>query len=187
MHFLASNNAIEYKALLHSLRVTTTLGINRHRVLEDTLLIVNQANKEWSFLDDKMMMYCLELHKQENNFDDLKYMHILRGKNEVVDELAKLGSSRAMVPPEVFMQELHEPSITKALAKASKVVKSSQETTAPVESISVSPEVMEIHLDWCTSFMIYLKTGGLPEDKDERERPHRRAGHYTLVNNELFR
>jgi hypothetical protein len=31
----------------------------------------------------------------------------LRGKNEIVDELAKLGSSRAMVPTGVFLQELH--------------------------------------------------------------------------------
>jgi hypothetical protein len=27
MHFLASNNATEYEALLHGLRITTTLGI----------------------------------------------------------------------------------------------------------------------------------------------------------------
>jgi hypothetical protein len=49
-----------------------------------------------------MMMYCQELHKLENNFDGLEYLHILRGKNEVTDELAKLGFSRAMVPPGVL-------------------------------------------------------------------------------------
>jgi hypothetical protein len=53
------------------------------------------------------MMCSQELHKLENNFNDLEYLHILRGKNEVTDELAKLSSSRAMVPPGVFMQELH--------------------------------------------------------------------------------
>jgi hypothetical protein len=74
-----------------------------------------------------------------------------------------------MVPPEVFMQELHEPSITKALAKASKVVESSQETMPPIESTSESPEIMKIHSNWRTPFMIYLRMGGLPEDKYERE------------------
>jgi hypothetical protein len=29
----------------------------------------------------------------ENNFNGLEYLHILQGKNEVEDELAKLGSS----------------------------------------------------------------------------------------------
>ena len=187
MHFSASNNAVEYEALLHGLRIAIALGIRRLRVLGDSLLIINQANKEWSCLDDKMMMYCQELHKLENNFDGLEYLHIIRGRNEVVDELAKLGSSQVAVPPGVFMQELHEPSIAKALAKANKAAKSSQETMPPVESISESPEVMEVHSDWRTPFMIYLKTGGLPDDKSGSERLHRRAGHYTLIDDELFR
>jgi hypothetical protein len=93
----------------------------------------------------------------------------LRGKNEVANELAKLCSSRAMVPIGVFLQELHEPSILKALAKATKMAKSSQETPPPSESITETPEVMEIYSDWCTSFMIYLRIGGLLEDKADHE------------------
>jgi hypothetical protein len=58
MHFLASNNADEYEALLHGLRITMTLGICRLKVLSDSLLIVNQSNKEWSCLDDKLLLYC---------------------------------------------------------------------------------------------------------------------------------
>jgi hypothetical protein len=46
---------------------------------------------------------------------------------------------------------------------------------------------MEIHLDWCTPFMIYLRTGGLPENKVKCKQLHHRAGQYTLVNDELFR
>jgi hypothetical protein len=45
---------------------------------------------------------------------------------------------------------------------------------------------MEIHSDWHTPFMIYLKTGGLLEDKADRERLRHRAGQYTLVHDELF-
>jgi ribonuclease HI len=103
MHFLASNNVAEYEALLHGLRITTALGIYQLKVLEDSMLIVNQANKEWSCLDDKMVLYCQELRKLENNFDGLKYLHILRGKNETADELAKLGSSQVVVPTGVFL------------------------------------------------------------------------------------
>jgi ribonuclease HI len=93
MHFPASNNAVEYEALLHGLRISMALGIHRLKVLRNSLLIVNQANKEWSYLDDKMLQYCQELRKLENNFDGLKYFHILQEKNEVMDELAKLSSS----------------------------------------------------------------------------------------------
>jgi hypothetical protein len=52
------------------------------------------------------------------------------------------------------MQELHELTIAEA----------SQETTSPAKSISESPEVMEVHIDWHTPFIIYLSIGGLPED-----------------------
>jgi hypothetical protein len=101
------------------------LGIRRLKVLRDSLLVVNQATKEWSCLDDKMLLYCQELNKLENNFDGLEYLYILQGKNDVVDELAKLGSSRAMVLTGVFLQELHGSSISKALAKATKAAESS--------------------------------------------------------------
>jgi ribonuclease HI len=58
MHFPVSNNAAEYEALLHGLRIAMTLGIRRLKVLGDSLLVVNQANKEWSRLDDKILLYC---------------------------------------------------------------------------------------------------------------------------------
>jgi ribonuclease HI len=98
MHFPASNNAAEYEALLHGLRIATALGIHRLKVLRDSMLIINQANKEWSCLDDNMLVYYQELRKLENKFSGLEYLHILRGKNEVMDELAKLSSNQARVP-----------------------------------------------------------------------------------------
>jgi hypothetical protein len=104
-----------------------------------------------------------------------------------MNELAKLSSSRAMVLTWVFLQELHEPSISKALAKATKVVESSQETPPPSESITAWPKVMEIYSDWRTPFMIYFRTWGLLEEKIDHEWLRRRARQYTLVNDELFR
>jgi ribonuclease HI len=103
MHFSASNNAAEFEAMLHGLRITTALSIHRLKVLGDSQLVVNQANKEWSCLDNKMLLYCQEFRKLENNFDGLEYLHILRGKHEVADELAKLSSSRATVRIGVFL------------------------------------------------------------------------------------
>jgi hypothetical protein len=71
---------------------------------------------------------------------------ILRGKNEVTDELAKLGSIQDMVPTGVLLQKLHKSTMSKALAKANKAAESSK--------------AMEIYSDWHTPFMIYLRTGG---------------------------
>jgi hypothetical protein len=44
------------------------------------------------------MVYYQKLHKLENNFDGLEYLHILQGHNEVSNELAKLGSVRLWYP-----------------------------------------------------------------------------------------
>jgi hypothetical protein len=52
-----------------------------------------------------------------------------------------------MVPTGVFLQKLHEPTISNALAKANKAAESSQETPPPPDSITESPEVMKIHSD----------------------------------------
>jgi hypothetical protein len=49
------------------------------------------------------MLYCQELRKLEYNFDGLEYLHIRQGKNEIADELAKLGSSQVTIPPGIFL------------------------------------------------------------------------------------
>jgi hypothetical protein len=81
MHFLASSNTAEYEAPLHVLRIATALCICRLKFLKDSLLVVNQANKEWSCLHYKIMLYCQELRKLENNFSGLEYLYIVGGKN----------------------------------------------------------------------------------------------------------
>jgi hypothetical protein len=72
-----------------------------------------------------------------------------------------------MVPVGVFLQELQKPSNSKALTKTSKAAESSQETPPPIESIYESPDVMESDSEWHTPFMIHLRTGGLPEEKNK--------------------
>ena len=43
----ATNNEVEYKALIHGLRVAITLGIKRLLVYDDSAVVVNQVNKDW--------------------------------------------------------------------------------------------------------------------------------------------
>jgi ribonuclease HI len=77
MHFPASNNAVEFEALLHGLGIAMALGIRRLKVLGYSKVVINQVNKELSCLHDNMLLYCQELLKLENNFDSLEYLHIL--------------------------------------------------------------------------------------------------------------
>ena len=100
---------------MHGLRIATALGIKRVKILGDSLLVINQTNKDWSCSDVNMMAYCQEIRKLENNFDGLEYGDILRGRNEEADELAKIGLSRGAIPPGIFLHRLDQPSIQKEI------------------------------------------------------------------------
>jgi hypothetical protein len=52
--FEVSNNEAEYEALLHGLRLTVSLGIKQLLVYGDSLLVVQQVNKEWDINKDTM-------------------------------------------------------------------------------------------------------------------------------------
>ena len=46
IQFPASNNAAEYEACLHGLRIAIELGIKRLMVYGDSMLVINQLNKD---------------------------------------------------------------------------------------------------------------------------------------------
>ena len=59
----------------------------------------------------KMEAYCKLVRRLEDKFDGLELNHVARKYNEAADELAKMASARAPVPPNVFARDLHKPSI----------------------------------------------------------------------------
>ena len=58
-----------------------------------------------------MDTYCAEIRKLEGKFSGLEFIHVLHDYNKAADELANMGSTRAKVPPGVFVQDLIKPSI----------------------------------------------------------------------------
>jgi hypothetical protein len=46
LSFLASNNAVEYEALIHGLNIAISLGIKRLMVYGDSLVVISQINKD---------------------------------------------------------------------------------------------------------------------------------------------
>ena len=59
--FTVSNNEAEYGALLHGLRLAISLGIKRLLVYGDSLLVVQQVNKEWDINKETMDAYVAEI------------------------------------------------------------------------------------------------------------------------------
>ena len=75
-----------------------------------------------------------------------------------------------MVPTGVFVQQLHQPTI-------------SEEAPEPATK-SIKAEVFMINPDWTTPYLNYLLRDELPEDRAEAERITRRNRRYVVVGGE---
>ena len=74
--FKVSNNEAEYEALLHGRHLAVSLGIKRLLVYGNSLLVVQQVNKEWDINKDTMDAYVEEIRKFENKFSGLEIYHV---------------------------------------------------------------------------------------------------------------
>ena len=72
--------------------------------------------KDLNCHDPKMEAYCKLVRRLADKFDGLELNHIARKFNEAADELAKMASARASVPPNIFARDLHKPSVDYVLA-----------------------------------------------------------------------
>jgi ribonuclease HI len=64
-------------------------------VYGDSLLVVQEINKEWDCNKEMMDAYVQEVRKLESKFSSLEVHHVLREHNVGADTLSKLGSTRA--------------------------------------------------------------------------------------------
>ena len=75
--FKATNNATEYEALIHGLRIAASLGIKRLLSYGDSKVVIQQVNKDWDYTQEKMDAYCKEIRKLEAHFYGLEFYHVL--------------------------------------------------------------------------------------------------------------
>jgi ribonuclease HI len=175
-----SNNEAEYEALLHGLCLAISLGIKRLILHGDSLLVVQQVNKEWDCNKEMMDAYVHEVSKLENKFSGLVVHHVLREHNVGTDILSKLGSTCAQVPAGVFVQELKQPSI-----------KSSPQVTTDAGPQQSDQEVMMLGEDWREAYIDFIRDQRLPVGTDARSaeaaRVMRRSKGFVLVDSKIYR
>ena len=85
IYFPASNNAAEYEACLHGLRIAVELGVKHLYVYGDSALVINQLNKDWDTTSEKMDAYCKSIRKLEGKFYGIEYTHVVWDKNQAAD------------------------------------------------------------------------------------------------------
>ena len=98
-----------------------------------------------------MDAYCAQIRKLEGKFYGIEYHHVVRDQNQIADYLSKLGSSRAVVPPGVFIQDL--------VALSIKEEKQIQEVS-PAEQLVLTVPLPAT--DWREQFIKYLTSAEVP-------------------------
>jgi ribonuclease HI len=182
IHYKASNNGAEYKALIHGLQIAVSLGIKRLLAFGDSKVVIEQVNKEWDCVKDTMDAYCAEIRKLEGHFEGIEFQHVPRNNNTAANVLSKLGSRRAIVPAGVFVQDLRKPSI-KLLDPDNPEQSSNDQNPAPPRDVLMT----EKEDDWRKPFIDFILDQLVPDDKIERERITQRSANYVVIGSDLYR
>ena len=155
--------------------------------------------KECDAISDNMVAYRDLYDKLEASFDGCELRHIGRGSNEEADELANIGSTRAPIPPGVFLEQINERSIKiprkvpKDLGAAPKDSSQNPEDAEEitdameVEEEGIPEQVLLIGALWTCPFIAYLAREELPADRKEARQIIRRSRSFTLINGELYK
>ena len=191
-----SNNAAEYKALLHGLRMAVSMGIKRLEVRGDSNLAISQINGDFDAKDPKMAANRNTVLKMSARFEGLEFHHIARDNNQAADILARIGAKRDAVPPNIFLERLFKPSVlwegesrnnnpdTTALPDAEHsdtIGGSANEVTSSAHVI------MAVIIPWTEPFLAYLTRQELPEDQNEARCIVRRSKAYKVHEGELYK
>ena len=112
-----SNNAAEYEALLHGLRMAVSMGIQHLEVRGDSNLAISQINGDFDAKDPKMTAYQNAVITMSAQFEGLEFHHIQRDNNQAADMLARMGARREPVPQNTFLEHgcLNRPSSGKVI------------------------------------------------------------------------
>jgi hypothetical protein len=174
LHFAASNNVAECEALVNGLRIAIELGVRHLDVHGDSQLVIDQVMKNSNCHDPKMEAYYNEVWRLEDKFHGLELNHIARRYNEAADELTKIASNWATVPPDVFSRDLHRPSVDTGIIEGanSPLLDPPPEVEAPSTGADVmqtegSTLPVDLKPDWCILYLNCLTRGELPLDKTE--------------------
>nr|XP_040244154.1 uncharacterized protein LOC120963554 [Aegilops tauschii subsp. strangulata] len=167
-----------------------SLGVRRLIVYGDSDLMVNQVMKEWDVRNPSMTGYCNGVRKLEKKFEGLELHHIPRLKNQAVDDLVKIGSTRKPIPSNVFLEHLHSPSVQEDPFTEEPPQAKSPTDPTEIEVPAVIDMIMEIIVitpDWTVLYITYLLRQELLEDEVEACQIVRRSKTFTVIKGQLYR
>ena len=158
--FCASNNKVEYGALIAGLRAIQKLSAKEVKVFSDSKLVVSQIEGSFETKDAHMQQYLKLFGALQVAFQKVSMVKIPRSQNSDVDSLATLASSSDdCIPQMISIELLEQPSIKH-------------------HAIVASTTVLEP--SWMDPYISFLSDGSLPTDSKELEKVRRTSAHFYL-------
>ena len=93
LDFPASNNEVEYEAILVGIDLAIFVSSEKIIIQSDSQLVVRQVNWEYESRDQHMTKYVCLVKLRLENFVAWKLEHIPRDSNEKADALAAVATS----------------------------------------------------------------------------------------------
>jgi hypothetical protein len=203
LDFEATNNMVEYEALIFGLTAALSLGVRELLVKGDSQLVTRQVRGECCCNNPQLTAYLICVRKLEKDFDVLELQHVPCEGSSAADALSARASTQASVPEGVFQRRLLKPSAqpaelgegghTSTLKLAvlaalhpwcpPRVVCSLE---GPEDLRGSRPVSQEGPDAWISKVRDYLKDNFLPEDQASAERIVWMAKRYTVVEGDLY-
>ena len=95
LSFSATNNEVEYEALLMGMIMVQKMGGKAVKVFLDSKLVVGQVRGDLEARNPRMQEYLCQIRSVQENFEVFDLSHIPRSGNTYVDSLATLATSLA--------------------------------------------------------------------------------------------
>jgi hypothetical protein len=102
-----------------------------------------------------MAAYRREVDIVAGHFKGYQVDHVDRRKNEAADALSRLGSQRKPVPPNDFLDVLHNPSVKLP----------TEEDLAVPDPEAQLVAALHVIPDWTVPYLAYMNRGELPKDE----------------------
>ncbi|KAG7594099.1 Zinc finger CCHC-type [Arabidopsis thaliana x Arabidopsis arenosa] len=194
LNFDATNNVVEYEALIAGLKLAWGLKINRLRAFCDSQLVANQFNGEYAARDERMEANLALTQDLAKQFGEFELTRIPRGENTSADALAALASTsdpnlKRIIPVEFIEKPSIEDSGKDQILTARETEEPEEMDTELIDQQTTDTTEPEYGSDakWIGAIRSYIADGEVPTEKWAARKLKAKAARYTLIDGELFK
>ena len=205
--FKASNNQVEYEALIADILLAKEMGAKVLMAKSDSLLVTRQVTGDFQDKDPQMAAYLEYVQDLRRSFVLFEVVHVPREQNARADLLAKLASSgkggrqrtviqETLKTPRAFVADHQVLHVCRSMERTARSHRSLTQETLRTPRVRARPaeevktmQVCAIHEPdtWITPYQRYLADGVLPMDSTEARKIKKSSSKFTLIDGELYR